>query len=172
MGRRSTATLARISNLGHTKESFRAHVEDITDPVDPDFQGNHSKSHAVNLLEEGLFVLDENLDSDSEDEGCEDECADESVTDADIAAFTEILAEAQLAAVKAELVLESPVFWLFDHYFELEHCRQNSPLQLGCRNKNFRGWSGLFPVLGPKKFPFQAPCFHWRILTAVSQLKN
>jgi hypothetical protein len=77
-------------------------VEDITDPEDPDFQGNHSKSHAVDLLEEGFFVLDENLDSDSEDEGCEDECADESVTDADIAAFTEILAEAQLAAVKAE----------------------------------------------------------------------
>ena len=102
MGRRSTATLTRISNLGYTKESFRAYVEDITDPEDPDFHGNHSKNHAVDLLEEGFFVLDENLDSDSEDEGCEDECADESVTDADIAAFTQILAEAQLAAVKAE----------------------------------------------------------------------
>jgi hypothetical protein len=69
-------------------------------------------------------------------------------------------------------VLESLVFWLFDHYFELEHCHKNSPLQLGCRNKKFRGWSGLFPVLRPEKFPFWTPCFHWRILTAVSQLKN
>ncbi|KAF8506419.1 hypothetical protein BU17DRAFT_71306 [Hysterangium stoloniferum] len=53
-------------------------------------------------------MLDEDLGSDSEDEiddeECEDETTDKVVTDTDIACFTKRLAEAQLAAVKAECV--------------------------------------------------------------------
>jgi len=66
-----------------------------------------------------------------------------------------------------QLVFESPVFWLFDPFFELEHCCKNSPSQLGCGNINFR----VSPVLGPEKFPFQVPqlCggdFNFNVLAA------
>ena len=65
-------------------------------------------NHANDLLEEGFFMLEEDLGSDSEDEiedeELEDESIDKPVTDADIVAFTQILAEAQLAAVKAERI--------------------------------------------------------------------
>jgi hypothetical protein len=86
-------------------------VEDITDPQDPDFDGNqlqNSQNHTIDLLEEGFFMLEEDLGSDSKDEIEDKECEDESthkpVTDADIVAFTQRLAEAQLAVVKAEHV--------------------------------------------------------------------
>jgi hypothetical protein len=108
MGRRSKATLARVSNLGHPQKKNQARVEDITDPQDPYFDGNQPQNHPVDLLEERFFMLDEDLGSDSEDEiddeECEDETTDKVVTDTDIAHFTERLAEAQLAAVKAEHV--------------------------------------------------------------------
>ena len=65
-----------------------------------------------------------------------------------------------------QVVFESPVFWLFDPFFELEHCRENSPSQLGCGNIKFQGRSGLFPVLGPEKFPFRVPQLCWGILIA------
>jgi hypothetical protein len=108
MGRRSKATLARVSNLGHPQKKFQACVEDITNPQDPDFDGSRPQNHPVDLLEEGFFMLDEDLGSDSEDEiddeECEDENTDKVVTDTDIARFAERLAEAQLAAVKAECV--------------------------------------------------------------------
>ena len=67
-------------------------------------------------------MLEEDLGSDSEDEiddeECEDETTDKVVTDTDIACFAERLAEAQLAAVKAERVAmaEKPNRKLyFDH---------------------------------------------------------
>jgi len=108
MGRHSRATLAHVSNLGHAQKKLRAHVEDITDPMDPDFDGNQPQRHPVDLLEEGFFILDEDLGSDTEDEmedeECEDESTDKPVTDADIVAFTKMLAEAQLAVVKAECI--------------------------------------------------------------------
>ncbi|KAF8507884.1 hypothetical protein BU17DRAFT_100179 [Hysterangium stoloniferum] len=108
MGRHSKATLACISNLGHPQKKFQACVEDITDPQDPYFDGSRPQNHPVDLLEEGFFMLDEDLGSDSEDEiddeECEDETTDKVVTDTDIARFTKRLAEAQLAAVKAERV--------------------------------------------------------------------
>ncbi|KAF8804556.1 hypothetical protein BYT27DRAFT_7300076, partial [Phlegmacium glaucopus] len=111
MGRHSRATLAHVSNLGHAQKILWAHVEDITDPQDPDFDGNQPQKHPVDLLEEGFFILDEDLGSDTEDkmedEECEDESTDKSVTDADIAAFAKMLAEAQLAAVKAEHIAQA-----------------------------------------------------------------
>lgn len=103
MGRRSKATLSRVNNLGHAQKNLRAQVEDITDLQDPDFDENSPQNHANDLLEEGFFMLEEDLGSDSEDEiedeELEDESIDKPVTDADIVAFTQILAEAQLAAV-------------------------------------------------------------------------
>ena len=106
MGRHSRAALSRVSNLGHAQKKFRAHVEDITDPQDPDFDRNQLQNHTVDLLEEGFFILDEDLGSDSEDEledeECEDKSTDKTVTDTDIAAFTQRLAETQLAGVKVE----------------------------------------------------------------------
>jgi len=68
------------------------------------------------------------------------------------------------ASACRRLVFESPVFWLFDPFFELERCRKNSPSQLGYQNTKFQGRSGLFPVLGPEKFPFQAPQLYGGIL--------
>ncbi|KAF8516431.1 hypothetical protein BU17DRAFT_92771 [Hysterangium stoloniferum] len=79
----------------------------ITDPQDPYFDGNHPQNHSIDLLE-GFFMLEEDLNSDSEDEledeECEDESTDEPMTNTDIVAFTQKLAEAQLAAVKAECI--------------------------------------------------------------------
>jgi hypothetical protein len=43
-------------------------VEDITDLEDPDFNGNPPQNHAIDLLEEGFFMLKEDLGLDSEDE--------------------------------------------------------------------------------------------------------
>jgi hypothetical protein len=111
MGRHSMATLACASNFRHAQKNLQAHVEDITNPQDPDFDRNQPQKEPVDLPEEGFFILDEGLDSDTEDEiedeECEDESTDKPVTDADIAAFTKILAEAQLAAVKAECIAKA-----------------------------------------------------------------
>ena len=106
MGRCPKKTLAHIRNLGHWQKILQAHVEDITDPQDPDFDENWPQNQLVDLLEQGFFMLDEDLGSDTEDEidneECEDESMDKVVTDTDIMHFTQWLAEAQLAAVKAE----------------------------------------------------------------------
>ena len=77
MGRRPKKTLACISSLG----CQQAHVEDITNPQDPDFDGNQPQNQPVDLLEEGFFMLDEDLGSDShgEDEIDDEECEDESM---------------------------------------------------------------------------------------------
>ena len=56
-------------------------------------------------------------------------------------------------------MLKGPVFFLFWQFFELGHCHRNSPSQLGFLNTKFWGWSGLFPVLGPKNFLFGHPIF-------------
>ncbi|KAF8526919.1 hypothetical protein BU17DRAFT_82373 [Hysterangium stoloniferum] len=68
--------------------------------------GNQPQNHPVNLLEEGFFILNKDLSSDNEgeieDEECKDESTDKPVPDADIVAFTQMLAETQLAVVKAE----------------------------------------------------------------------
>ena len=97
MGRHPKKTLACISNLRCRQKILQAHVEDITDPQDPDFDGNQPQNQPVDLLEEGFFMLDEDLSSDSEDEIDDEECKDESmdkvVTDTDIARFTEWLTE-------------------------------------------------------------------------------
>lgn len=102
MGRRSRAALSRVSNLRHAQKNLPAHVEDISDPQNLYFDRNPP--------EEGFFMLEEDLGSDSdseiEDEENKDESTDKiaSLTDADIVAFTRRLAEAQLAAVKAEQI--------------------------------------------------------------------
>jgi hypothetical protein len=74
------------------------------DPRNPYSQGNLPQNHLINFLEEGFFMLAWDLDSDDEDETkdaeCEDEFMDKPVIDADIVTFTQILAEAQLAAVR------------------------------------------------------------------------
>ena len=84
-------------------------MEDTTNhqPEDlADFEGNPPQHSAIDLLEKGFFMLDEDLGSDSEDETedeeHEDESIDKPVTDEDIVTFTQILAEAQFAAVKTE----------------------------------------------------------------------
>jgi hypothetical protein len=108
MGRCSKATLSCVNNLGHAQKKLWAQVEDITDLQDPDFDENPPQNYANDLLEEGFFMLEEDLGLDSEDkiedEELEDESIDKPVTDTDIVAFTQILAEAQLAAVKAERI--------------------------------------------------------------------
>ena len=76
-------------------------MEDIMDPQDPDFKGNLPQNCSIDLLEAGFFMLDEDK---IEDKECKDESMDKPVTDAHIVAFTQILAEAQLAAVKAECI--------------------------------------------------------------------
>ena len=91
MGRRPKATVSRINNLRHPRKILRAPVEDIqTDLEDLDFNGNPPHNHAIDSEDE------------IDNEEIEDESMDKPVTDADIVAFTQILAEAQLAAVKAE----------------------------------------------------------------------
>jgi hypothetical protein len=106
MGRRPKATILCINNLGHAQKKLQAQVKDIMNPQAPYFEGNPSQNCSIDLLEEGFFMLDKDLDSDDEDETEDEECKDESmdkpVTNADIVAFTQILGKAQLAAVKAE----------------------------------------------------------------------
>jgi len=70
------------------------------------------------------------------------------------------------------LVLESPVFWFFDPFFELEHCHKNSPLQLGSANTNFQGQSSLFSGLGPENFLFQCPSFIGEFLWQCASCKT
>ena len=79
MGRHPKKTLACISNLGCQQKILQAQVEDITNPQDPDFDGNQPQNQPVDLLEEGFFMLDEDLGSDSEDKIDDKECKDESM---------------------------------------------------------------------------------------------
>ena len=65
MGRRPKATISRVNNLGHAQKKLRAQVEDIMDPQDPDFEGNPPQNCSIDLLEEGFFMLDGDLDSDA-----------------------------------------------------------------------------------------------------------
>jgi len=69
-------------------------------------------------------------------------------------------------------VLESPVFGLFDTFFELEQYRKNWPMKLGRGNKIFWGRSGLFPVHGPEIFVVQKGQFHGPIFFISRQLRN
>src|ERR1700678_18118 len=71
-----------------------------------------------------------------------------------------------------ELVLESPVFGLFDAFFELEQYRKNWAMKLGCGNKIFWGRSGLFPVHGPEIFLVQKEQFYGPIFFISRQLRN
>ena len=76
MGRRSKATIACFKNCGQAQKKLQAQVEDITDPQDPYFNEYQSWNHPADVLEEGFFILDKDLGSDSEDEECEDESTD------------------------------------------------------------------------------------------------
>ena len=77
MGRHSKATLTHIRNLRHAQKISQTHVNDVTNPQDPDFDGNQPPNHPADILEESFFILDEDLGSDSEDE-IEEEYEDES----------------------------------------------------------------------------------------------
>ena len=82
MGRRSKATISCINILRNSRKNLPAQVEDITNhqPEDLlDFEGNPPQHSAIDLLEEGFFMLDEDLGSDSEDETKDEECKDESI---------------------------------------------------------------------------------------------
>jgi hypothetical protein len=72
----------------------------------------------------------------------------------------------------SKVVLESPVFGLFDAFFELEQYRKNWPMKLGRGNKKFWGRSGLFPVHGPEIFVVQKGQFHGPIFFILRQLRN
>ena len=65
MGKRSKATLSRVNILRNARKIFRAQVEDITDLQDLDFNENPPQNHANGLLEEGFFMLQEDLALDS-----------------------------------------------------------------------------------------------------------
>ena len=52
------------------------------------------------------------------------------------------------------LVIESPVIWLFDLFFELEPCNENSSSQLGCVSTIFWAWSGYFSSYKRKNYHF------------------
>src|SRR5271168_2251821 len=71
-----------------------------------------------------------------------------------------------------QIVLESPVFGLFDAFFELEQYRRNWPMKLGRGNKKFWGRSGLFPVHGPEIFVVQKGQFHGQFFFISRQLQN
>lgn len=109
MGRLSKAKEARIKNLLGARQ--RALVEDVTTMEDPDsdFVQNTTQNAADDLpsqvLEQGFFIpgLEEDLYSDTDEgESDDEEEAGDVKTNADISMFSQILAEAQLAAVKAE----------------------------------------------------------------------
>jgi len=107
MGRPSKAKQARIKNLLRAKARKRTlAAEDATttdSTEDPDYTQNPTQNAADNLIEQGFFILDEDLGSDTdEDESDDEKEAVDVKTDADIFMFSRILAEAQLAAVKAE----------------------------------------------------------------------
>ena len=57
-------------------------------------------------------------------------------------------------------MLESPVFGLFDTFFELEQYRKNWPMKLRHGNNFFWGRSGLFPVHGLEIFVVQKGQFY------------
>ena len=65
MRRCSKATLSHVNNLGHAQKNLWAQVEDITDIQDLDFNKNPPQNHANDLLEEGFFMLEEDLALDS-----------------------------------------------------------------------------------------------------------
>ena len=67
-------------------------------------------------------------------------------------------------------MLESPVFGLFDTFFELEQYRKNWPMKLGRGNIKNWGRSGLFPVHGPEIFVVQKGQFHRQIFFILRRL--
>jgi len=81
----------------HVTTPNKAYVEDVMDEEDADY--NHTKKHGTaDLLKDGFFFLDEDLDS---DEGLE--CGDEDINEEELAElktednirhFNAILAEA------------------------------------------------------------------------------
>ena len=85
---------------------MRALVVDATTTdlaEDPDFTQNPTQNATDNLIGQSFFILDEDLGSDTDED--ESDYKKETVdvkTDADIFMFSQILAEVQLAAVKAE----------------------------------------------------------------------
>ena len=87
MGRQSRVKAAHVKNIQETRERHKASVEDITATEDPYFVQNTAQNATNDHLEQGFFILEEDLGPN---------------TDADIFTFSQILAKAQLAAVKAE----------------------------------------------------------------------
>ena len=87
MGRQSRVKAAHVKNIQETRERHKASVEDITATEDLYFVQNTAQNATNDHLEQGFFILEEDLGPN---------------TDADIFTFSQILAEAQLAAVKAE----------------------------------------------------------------------
>lgn len=103
MGRLSKANEAHIKNLQEAKARQKASVEDVTATEDPDFAQNMKQNSGDSLLEQGFFILEKDLDSDTDgNDDDNDEDAGDLKTDSDISMFSQFLAEAQLAAVKAE----------------------------------------------------------------------
>jgi len=100
MGRQSKATQAQHSNFGRPNNPQNPTVDDASEDEDLDFEDD-------NLLEHGLFFLDdespseEDFDSDEDEELDEDEL-NELMNEAKIKHFNDILFEAHAMAVKAE----------------------------------------------------------------------
>ncbi|KAF8501243.1 hypothetical protein BU17DRAFT_72022 [Hysterangium stoloniferum] len=97
MNRPSKAKTARVKNLQEAKARQKPSVEDITATEDPDFEQN-----TIQNPEQCFFIL-EDLGSDmDEDESDNEEETGNVRTETDIFMFSQILAQVQLAAVKAE----------------------------------------------------------------------
>ena len=105
MGRQSKAAAARVENLKIARKHLQPQIEDVTDQENTDFEPSSTQNqhHHDDLLEEGFFILEEDLGSESELDD-EDEGSDEESTASEsaIAEFMRVLGEAQLAAVKLE----------------------------------------------------------------------
>ena len=103
MGRQSRVKAAHVKNIQEARERHKASVEDITATEDPDFVQNTAQNATNDHLEQGFFILEEDLGPNTDDDEDEEEAGNLNIkTDADIFTFSQILAEVQLAAVKAE----------------------------------------------------------------------
>lgn len=106
MGRQSKARQARQSNL---PKKTKAHVDDCSDDEDNDYRPpsegeREDTSHHTEFL---LFLDEDDLESDLELEDEEENfMIDEIEREAAILRFSEVLAEAQVMAIKAERDLE------------------------------------------------------------------
>jgi hypothetical protein len=105
MGRRSNGTQAHIKNLQRRDRTKKPTAEDVPESEDEEYCPPTQKRMS-DLLNEGFFFLDEELDGDSDSEFADEELEEDELkelrTEAELFRFNSILAEAQAVAIQAE----------------------------------------------------------------------